>query len=161
MKGFTVIEILVALVVASILALIGDAYLIGEIDCKKQRITGAYTKAKVTGAIGDVGIAYLTLKKRTEFIQGPVNLGELNLGTDSWGNEYQFLDHSTVEGHGKKRKAWSQVPVNSQYDFYSMGPDGETSTPMTSEPGGDDIVVANDGQYIGVACLYEAKPGRK
>ncbi len=161
MRGFTILELMIVLVIASILAVAAQPIIVGGIDCKKQKITGFITRAKVNGAIGDVGAAYLRLKIKTEFIQGPVDLGKIDLGNDRWGNPYQFLDHSTVEGHGKKRKAWSQVPVNSQYDFYSMGPDGETATPMTSEPGGDDIVIANDGQYVGVACLYEARPGGK
>jgi len=35
-----------------------------------------------------------------------------------------------------------------------MGPDGVTATPFTSTLGKDDIVMANDGDYFGLACQY-------
>jgi len=153
MRGFSLIELLIALAIASILAMVAGPLIFGGIDCKKQRI-GWIPSAKVSAAIGEVGSAYLDLLRRTEFIQGPIDIGEVDLGLDYWGNPYQFLDHSTVNGNGPKRKYKSNVPVNSRYDFYSMGPDGKTATPMVSEPGGDDIVIANDGSYVGVACFY-------
>jgi general secretion pathway protein G len=156
MKGFTLIELLVVLVIASILALFGGPLVMGGIDCKNQKM-GWITRAKVNGAIGDLGSVYLDVRRRTEFTQGPIDFGALDLGNDRWGNPYQFLDHSTVNGHGKKRKGPGQVPINSRYDLYSMGPDGRTRTPIVSEPGSDDIIIANDGQYIGVACFYDVR----
>ncbi|MCK5319634.1 MAG: prepilin-type N-terminal cleavage/methylation domain-containing protein [Anaerolineales bacterium] len=154
MKGFTMIELLIVLVIVSILALFGGPLVLGGIDCKNQKM-GWITRAKVNSAIGDIGIVHLTIQ-RWELSHNRMitSLDDLNLGDDRWGNPYQFLDHSTVNGEGPKRKYKSQVPVNSRYDFYSKGPDGKTATPMVSEPGGDDIVIANDGQYIGVACFY-------
>jgi general secretion pathway protein G len=150
MKGLTLIELLVALTIAGILATFGAPLIMGGIDCKNQKI-GWITRAKVNAAIGDIGAVHLTMQRHL------LNYGTfegVELGNDRWGNPYVFLDHSTVNGEGPKRKYKSAVPVNSRYDLYSLGPDGKTSTPMTSEPGADDIVLANDGQYIGVACFY-------
>jgi general secretion pathway protein G len=45
-------------------------------------------------------------------------------------------------------------PVNSDYDLYSMGPDGETQFNMNSQKGRDDIVRALDGAYVGIAGLF-------
>ena len=42
------------------------------------------------------------------------------------------------------------VPVNQHYDVYSMGEDGVTSTPFTSNLGKDDVVLAGDGGYFGL-----------
>lgn len=153
-KGFSLMELLITLVVVSILALFGASTVFGGIDCKEQKM-GWITRAKVNAAIGDIGAVHLQVRRKTEFTQGPIDIDSLDLGLDRWGNPYQFLDHSTVNGHGPKRKSHGQVPVNSRYDLYSMGPDGRTRTPMTSTPGEDDIVLANDGQYIGVACFYD------
>ncbi len=49
------------------------------------------------------------------------------------------------------RKDRFLVPINSDYDLYSMGPDGQTSEPLTVPLSRDDIVRASDGAYVGVA----------
>jgi general secretion pathway protein G len=46
------------------------------------------------------------------------------------------------------------VPLNSDYDLYSSGPDGESRSPLTAAPSRDDIVRANNGGYIGLAGEY-------
>jgi general secretion pathway protein G len=71
---------------------------------------------------------------------------------DAWGNPYQYLD---IEGGGKKtRKDKNLTPINSDFDLYSMGPDGATSLPLTAKMARDDIVRANNGRYIGIASGY-------
>lgn len=46
------------------------------------------------------------------------------------------------------------MPINSDFDLYSMGADGKTAAPITSTAGKDDVIRANDGGYIGVAEKY-------
>jgi general secretion pathway protein G len=46
------------------------------------------------------------------------------------------------------------VPINSDYDLYSMGADGRTATPLTASMSRDDIVRAGDGSFIGPASGY-------
>ena len=46
------------------------------------------------------------------------------------------------------------MPLNSDFDLYSMGPDGQTATPLTAKASRDDIVRANNGGFIGVASDY-------
>jgi general secretion pathway protein G len=45
-------------------------------------------------------------------------------------------------------------PINSDYDLYSVGPDGDSSPQLVSKKGRDDIVRANDGEFIGLASEY-------
>lgn len=151
-KGLTLIELLIGLAIASILAMVAGPLILGGIDCKKQKI-GWITRAKVTSAIGDIGILTLKLDRYrlSHNDQLPEDMSEL-LGDDRWGNPYQYLDFTNVNGNGPKRKNKSQVPVNLHFDMYSMGPDGKTATPMVSTPGGDDIILV--GNWIGVACFY-------
>lgn len=78
--------------------------------------------------------------------------GEVPL--DEWGNPYQYLNHDKAVGQGQLRKDKNLVPINSDYDLYSMGPDGETSSPLTAEISQDDIVRGRNGLYIGVAADY-------
>jgi general secretion pathway protein G len=73
---------------------------------------------------------------------------------DPWGNPYQFLNHDTSPSPGKWRKDKNLVPINSDYDLYSMGPDGKSASPLTASMSHDDIVRGRDGAYIGLAQDY-------
>lgn len=86
----------------------------------------------------------------------PISLAQIGLGNlrDPWGNPYQYLNFATVNGNGQKRKDHSMVPVNTDYDLCSMGRDGKSSTPFTANASKDDIVRANNGQYIGLVSNY-------
>jgi general secretion pathway protein G len=55
---------------------------------------------------------------------------------------------------GPMRKDKNLVPINSQYDLYSKGPDGESLAPLTAKKSQDDIVLANDGGFVGRASDY-------
>ena len=46
------------------------------------------------------------------------------------------------------------MPVNSDFDLYSMGADGESSAPFTAKNSHDDVVRANNGAFIGLAEDY-------
>jgi len=86
----------------------------------------------------------------------PNSLAEIGLGSllDPWGNPYRYLNFATINGDGLKRKDHSTVPVNTDYDLYSMGADGISAGPFTAEESRDDIVRANNGQYIGLVSYY-------
>ncbi len=75
---------------------------------------------------------------------------------DPWGNEYRYLriNGGDKKGKGKKRKDHSLVPINSDYDLYSSGPDGRSVAPLTAKHSRDDIVRANNGGFIGKAEDY-------
>lgn len=88
----------------------------------------------------------------------PNSLNEIGFGhlLDTWGNPYQYLriDGGNIKGKGKLRKDRFLVPINSDYDLYSMGEDGKSQTPLTAKASRDDIIRANDGAYFGPAYLY-------
>ena len=73
---------------------------------------------------------------------------------DPWGNNYQYLNIETTTGLGKMRKDRFLVPLNTDFDLYSMGKDGDSQSPLTAEVSHDDIIRANDGEYIGIASEY-------
>lgn len=52
---------------------------------------------------------------------------------------------------GEVRKDRFQVPINSDFDLYSAGPDGESRGPLSAPVSRDDVLRANDGAYYGVA----------
>jgi general secretion pathway protein G len=73
---------------------------------------------------------------------------------DPWGNPYQYLNIETAEGPGSLRKDKFLVPLNTDFDLYSMGKDGESKPPLTAKASHDDVVRANDGGYVGIATGY-------
>jgi general secretion pathway protein G len=46
------------------------------------------------------------------------------------------------------------VPINTDFDLYSMGPDGRSAPPLTASDSRDDIVRANNGRFVGIAADY-------
>ncbi len=90
--------------------------------------------------------------------QLPTDLGEINRADfkDPWGRAYQYLSFRAA-GKGWKgmaRKDHSLVPLNSDYDLYSIGRDGKSASPLTAKASRDDIVRANDGGFIGLGSEY-------
>lgn len=72
---------------------------------------------------------------------------------DPWGRPYQYLaiDIDPAPNRGAVRKDKNMNPLNSDFDLYSMGPDGATALPLTAAKAKDDIVRADNGRFIGVA----------
>ena len=72
---------------------------------------------------------------------------------DPWGRPYQYLaiDIDPPPNKGAQRKDKNLNPLNSDFDLYSMGPDGKTAKPLTAAAAKDDIVRADNGRFIGVA----------
>ena len=113
-------------------------------------------KAKVAAAISDIramekAIADFALNNE----RLPVSLAEIGVGgrLDPWDTPYQY---ARVEGTpvGSLRKDRFLVPVNSDYDLYSMGKDRSSVPPFTANASQDDIVRAGDGAYVGLASEY-------
>ncbi|MBW2244968.1 MAG: prepilin-type cleavage/methylation domain-containing protein, partial [Deltaproteobacteria bacterium] len=52
------------------------------------------------------------------------------------------------------RKDRFLVPINTSFDLYSMGKDGQTRAPLNPPVSRDDVVRANDGSFIGLAERY-------
>ncbi len=86
----------------------------------------------------------------------PSSLSDVGLGgyKDPWGNTYQYLNIAQTGNVGRARKDRNLVPINSDYDLYSRGPDGRSVSPLTAEPSRDDIIRANNGGFLGIAEDY-------
>ena len=126
----------------------------------------AYTKYRYKAQIAMVITEIRLLEKEIEnyaAINGdfPDSLADINMDLieDAWGNTYRYLKIAgeDLKGKGedqKMRKDHFMVPVNSDYDLYSMGPDGDSKAPFTAKASRDDIVRCNDGKYVGLASEY-------
>ncbi len=156
--GFTMIELLI------VMAIIGTVLAIAL-----PMFQTALDKARITRAIGDLGALQTDIASFEARGNGlPETLANIGRSTllDPWGNLYRYLNFHIEEGGGGKgkgggggpptgaRKDRFLVPINSTYDLYSMGKDGESVPPLTAKAGKDDIVRANDGGFIGLAVKY-------
>lgn len=84
----------------------------------------------------------------------PTSLVEAGINKkDPWGNPYQFIlikdQPLTGPGRIQPRKDRNLHPLNSDYDLWSMGPDGRTQLALTAQASHDDIIRARDGGYFG------------
>lgn len=145
-QGFTLMEILIAMAIVGLLLGIGvPAY-----QDYFKKIETATAIADIT-SIGVVLDDYRLDKKGLPETLDAIDMGGLR---DPWGNPYQYLNIMTTKGKGKVRKDHNLVPLNTDYDLYSMGPDGKSVSPLTAKASRDDIVRANDGRFVGLASDY-------
>ena len=141
--GLTVIELLVTgALIATLASIVIPHYTSAQ---KKMRVTRAVTEIRSLEA--DIGV-YIN-----DHGEPPDTLVQAGISTplDPWGNPYQYLKiiNGGPGANGHSRKDHSMVPVNSDYDLYSMGPDGKSQPAFTSQSSRDDIVRAGDGAYVG------------
>lgn len=158
-SGVTAFDLLIALVIAAILVTIATP-LFGSSapDCENPNARqGPLIRAKIAQITADLGKIHLAASKfELSNNRYPANLAEIGMDTlrDPWGNPYRYLVVFGRQDVGPVRKDHNLKPVNTGYDVYSTGPDGTTATPFTSTLGKDDIVMAGDGDYFGLACQY-------
>lgn len=88
----------------------------------------------------------------------PASLAQIGRGDlkDPWGNPYEYLRFDLSGGGDPPgaRKDRGLHPLNSFFDLYSKGPDGASTLPLTAGRSRDDIIVASDGKYVGIAQGY-------
>ncbi len=149
MRGVTLLEVMLALGIVGILVAIAvPAY------------QNYQDKLKTARAVSDIASIQASVATFAVDNQGfPLALADVSpaLGAmrDPWGNPYQYVSHDDVKGKGKFRKDKNIVPINSDFDLWSMGPDGASVPPLTGKSSRDDIVRANNGRFIGVAAEYD------
>jgi general secretion pathway protein G len=145
-RGLTLIELLVAVgMVAALLSIALPAY---QNYRERMRIAQAKQDIATMSAV----IANFHLDARAY----PNSLADAGLGgkLDPWGQPYGYLNLGDSSARGQARKDHSLVPINTDFDLYSMGPDGRSAPPLTGRYSRDDIVRANNGAFIGVAADY-------
>ena len=144
--GFTLIELLIVISIMLTIAAMAIPSLLSAIN--QARIARAVEEVSALEAdILGYDVSYGQLPDSLSQIGRPNFL-------DPWGNAYQYLNHSTMKGNGKARKDRFLVPLNSDYDLYSDGKDGQSASPITAGKSQDDIIRANDGGYVGLASQY-------
>ncbi len=141
--GFTLIELMIVVAIIGIIAAISSV------------LFNTFTeKARVQKTIAEIA-SIQTKIKIYEVHEGslPDSLADIGNFIDPWGNAYQYNNFEIVP-KGSWRKDRNLVPLNTNYDLWSMGKDGQSEPPIASKCSHDDIIRANDGTYIGKASEY-------
>jgi general secretion pathway protein G len=147
-NGMGLLDLIVALVILSLfVALAVPAY------------TGMVNRGRVAGAIGDVGSIAVAIERFAvnNNDQLPMTLAELaiEIPRDPWDNDYQYFNiRAAGPGNGPYRKDGNLNPINTDFDLYSMGADGESAGPLNAGQSRDDVVRANNGAFIGLGEDY-------
>jgi general secretion pathway protein G len=146
-RGMTVLELMIGVLIVGILAGIAST----GYQNYRERI-------RVAQAITDIGAMSVQIKHYTLDQQAPpASLKDVGLGNklDPWGHPYLYLDLTSVNGKGKSRKDKKLNPLNSDFDLYSAGKDGQTQTQLTAPASRDDVIRASDGRFIGLASDFD------
>lgn len=143
-QGFTLIELL------SVVAIIGVLTAIAV-----PRGRDLVERARVAKAIGDLRAIAQDLSGLDSL---PASLASIGRGAmlDPWGNAYVYNPFPPGRRGAPPgaRKDRFLVPINSAFDLYSKGKDGSSVSPLTAAPSRDDVIMANDGGFFGLASRY-------
>jgi general secretion pathway protein G len=150
-SGFSLIELMFALMIVGVLSAIAIPV-----------YNSHMTKSKNDQAINDIMAIQNEIERfYTLNFRYPGTLSDLpgtlpNNGNDPWGNAYVYLNiingGNGIKGQVRKDKALN--PINSLYDLYSMGANGVSKRQLDQKDSVDDIVLARDGGFIGLASDF-------
>lgn len=148
-SGFTFVEILIVLAILATLTAL-------SIPFYRDHLERAQVAVLIAN-IRTVGQTILLFEETNDRL--PETLAEIGVDLrDPWGNPLQYIPirNKPLTGTGKvtPRKDKSLHPLNSDFDLWSMGPDGQTALPLTAKASHDDIIRAADGSFIGIAEHY-------
>ncbi len=145
--GFSFLELIVTVAIISVLAMFAfDSY--RERREKTDRLRAAADIAMIQSKVNNYYMETMEL---------PDSLNEINISgieKDPWGTPYVYVKLADIKGNGGARKDKNLVPINTDYDLYSKGPDKESRNPLTAKASRDDIIRANNGGFIGLAEDY-------
>jgi len=145
-RGFTLIEVFI------VIAIIGCISAIALPNYLRYK-----NNAMIAVAVTDIRMIekQISLFAFDNDGQLPDSLNDLTtIGTinDPWGNPYEYLRIAggDVKKMGEMRRNMIDVPVNQDYDLYSMGKDGQSQSSFKVNVSRDDVVRAYDGSYVGL-----------
>lgn len=140
--GFTLVELL------AVVAILGTLSALAI-----PRAQESVERARVARAIGDIKALQTNLDGQDSLPDDLALLGPVPL--DPWSRPYVYnkFPSGPQIPQGARRDRFL-VPINSTYDLYSRGKDGQSSVALTAKSSQDDIIRANDGGFIGLAARY-------
>jgi len=146
-RGFTLVELVIVLAIAAIIVAITVPALQQYIE-RSRRVQAILDLKEMSTKIRDID-------KTTGAL--PNSLADAGFAgrADPWGRAYEYFNLRTAVGNGQARKDKKLAPLNSDFDLYSIGPDGLTRASLGHAWSRDDIVRARDGGFIGTAEEFD------
>lgn len=144
--GFTLIEVILVLAILGVVVAFG--FPIYHSYIQRARLMEA------TAQLGQLSKEVRAWERRNGSL--PVSLAAAGLErSDPWGNAYRYFNLRNVSGNGQARKDKKLAPLNSDFDLYSVGKDGESQENLGHPRSRDDVVRARDGAFIGTAEEFD------
>lgn len=143
--ALTLIELVI--IVAIVLTAAGIAIPAYMRSREKERILQAVSD--IVGLDHDIAIDEST---RGEPPPSLAAIGRAGL-LDPWGRPYVYQT-TAAAGVGQDRRDRLFKPLNTDYDLYSRGRDGQTQQRLDHPESVDDVVRALNGAYIGLAADF-------
>lgn len=147
MRGFSLVEMVIAIAIGGILVAI-----------VVPAIQGSMEKGRISQAVLEIGDMSTAIRKKAKSSGTlPDSLGAAGFGgrVDPWGRPYEYFNLVSSKGNGQARKDKKLAPLNSDFDLYSVGSDGQTAASLVNAKSRDDIVRARDGGFIGLASDFD------
>jgi general secretion pathway protein G len=147
-SGLTLLELLVGIALISLISSIA-----------LPTYTGMREAGNVQAAIADIraieeAAFRYSLTHAGEIPSSLNDIGRQNL-LDPWGNPYQYRKiPDDIRGVAGLRRDRNLLPINSDFDLYSKGVDGDSQDSISAANSLDDVLRANDGNFIGLASDY-------
>jgi len=146
-RAFSLIEIVITISIIGILAAIAvPAY-----DRYKERTRVAQAVIDISGMSSIISMYALDNR------EPPESLATVRLQDklDPWGRPYVYTNLTGAKGKGDARKDKKLNPLNSDFDLYSVGKDGDSKLPLSPKVSEDDVIRARDGRFIGLAKDFD------
>lgn len=137
-SGFTLVELIMVVAILGVLAAMSIPAFNDYIDSTKEKVCAADIRT-IDKSISAYVIEYNTL---------PADLNAAGMGTvlDPWRRPYEYVK---VVAGAELQDSLLQ-PMNTDYDLYSKGKDGDSiAAPGSALINEDDIVRSNNGIYVG------------
>lgn len=146
-RGFTLIQLVVTITIIGVL---------GSMTVPSFR--SYVERARVSQAIGELGVIQIAIRRfRTQNGALPPTLADVNAAgaEDPWGNPYQYV---VLGGLLAGKTDHAGDAINTDYDLFSAGPDGDTADSLLASESEDDVLRGNDGAFLGAVADYSRLP---
>ena len=120
------------------------------------RLSGMMGKARVAEAVGEIGAINADIVDYiSQHESPPPSLDVVGWAgyRDPWNQPYIYRNFGD-EVPDDARVDQFGVPVNTAFDLYSLGEDGSSSPSIMTMPSQDDVLLGDDGGFIGSATRY-------
>jgi general secretion pathway protein G len=165
-RAFTLVEVVIVLTIAGVLATVAGTRYVKFIE-----------KARVARSVAELQAISRGLDAlKIDGGELPKSLADADLGgtLDPWGHPYEYLKiagslpagQAAVHLDGlpavaaappgaapapRPRMDRFLVPINTDYDLYSVGADGQSEKQLDRKVSRDDVIRAANGSYFGLA----------